>query len=408
MATPLTLEMVVAIMPNAISNGLREEFRYLLETCRRFEINTKNRVAAFLANVAGESGELYYVEEIADGWDYEGRQDLGNTQEGDGPRFKGHGYIQITGRNNHYVVGKALGVDAVSNPTILAQMPYAWYSAGWYWRNGSSWGNLNDYADEGNFDKTVMGVRGGPDSNRTHYWWDAMQALPDDLTIPSPTGIDTEGEKSVVTGQDIANSCIKIAKAGAAYRTWYWGASLPMWLDDGVNVPSVEYLMQNGVMCADLLDFARVDNGLEPVGGTDAYDAFVTEKVAFDPAAPGIVGAVAGSPYQGASLEYQGHVLLYTGAHSVVQALFSDGVTERYTDYETADFLSLTYYGFMPDVDYSGSPDVSDSPRLVLPPRWISIGAEGSMVAEGADYSRGWYDTGYKKGDWSFHGPKES
>lgn len=210
----------------------------------------------------------------------------------------------------------------------------------------------------------------------------------------------------MVTGQDIANACVQVV--GAAYRTWYRWASLPMWLDDGIDQPSIDYIMANGIMCADLLDLGRVYNGLEAVGGTEAYDAFVSEKVTFDPAAPGIVGAVAGSPYQGENLQYQGHVLLYTGAHSTVQALYSDGVTTRYTDYETADFLSLTYYGLMPDVDYSGSPDLSDSPRLVLPPKWISIGADGSMVAEGADYSCGWYDTGYKKGDWSWHGPKES
>ena len=109
--TKLTIDHVAEIMPNARANGLDREWQYFLKTCHDSEIaqgNVKNRLAAFLMNVAKESGELYYVEEIADGWDYEWREDLGNTQQGDGPRYKGHGYIQTTGRLNHRKVGKAL------------------------------------------------------------------------------------------------------------------------------------------------------------------------------------------------------------------------------------------------------------------------------------------------------------
>jgi predicted chitinase len=183
----LTKEHLKQILPNAPKppngTGVDEEFDYILETLSKYEINTKNRVAAFIANVAGESGELIYVEEIATGWDYEYRADLGNTQYGDGPRYKGHGYIQITGRNNHRKAGQALGVDAESNPQILTQLPYTWLSAGWYWRSGSSWGDLNKYADAEDFASTVLGVRGGPDSSRWKYWYTALEVLPEDLTI---------------------------------------------------------------------------------------------------------------------------------------------------------------------------------------------------------------------------------
>jgi putative chitinase len=69
---------------------------------REFEVTTPLRQAAFLAQLAHESGQFRFMEEI---WGptpaqrrYEGRRDLGNIQPGDGFRYKGRGPIQITGR----------------------------------------------------------------------------------------------------------------------------------------------------------------------------------------------------------------------------------------------------------------------------------------------------------------------
>ena len=59
-----------------------------------------------------------------------------------------------------------MGVDFEANPLLLTKQPNPWYSAGWYWRYGSSWGNLNEYADAGDFRSTILGVRGGPDADR--------------------------------------------------------------------------------------------------------------------------------------------------------------------------------------------------------------------------------------------------
>ena len=84
------------LFPYATSNNIDKFCQPLSDTMQRFEINTPKRIAAFVAQLTHESGSLKYVKEIASGAAYEGRKDLGNTQPGDGPRFKGRGLIQLT------------------------------------------------------------------------------------------------------------------------------------------------------------------------------------------------------------------------------------------------------------------------------------------------------------------------
>ena len=81
-------------------------------------ILSRNTLIGALATVRVEVGKAYKpIEEYASGEAYEGRKDLGNTQIGDGKRFKGRGYIQLTGRNNYTRYGLILGIDLVNNPT---------------------------------------------------------------------------------------------------------------------------------------------------------------------------------------------------------------------------------------------------------------------------------------------------
>ena len=127
--------------------------QYINDTCDKFVINTPIRQLCFLAQVGHESGGLFFTEELASGEAYEGRADLGNTEHGDGVRYKGRGLIQITGRANYKAVGDALAADFVSNPSLLAgknikvctpdQLKYAAMSAGWFWNSRK----LNDIAD---------------------------------------------------------------------------------------------------------------------------------------------------------------------------------------------------------------------------------------------------------------------
>lgn len=123
-----------------------------------YNITTPIRQAMFLPNVGHESGRLQYTTEI---WGptpaqkgYEGRRDLGNTEPGDGSRFRGRGLIQTTGRANYVAVRDRLrerfaGVpDFVAEPAALAEPQWAALSACDYW----DMRRLNDWADKGDFD----------------------------------------------------------------------------------------------------------------------------------------------------------------------------------------------------------------------------------------------------------------
>lgn len=148
---------------------------FLTEAMESFSIDTPKRQAAFLAQVGHESGQLRYVEEIADGTAYEGRIDLGNDMPGDGVKYKGHGLIQITGKANHRACGEALGVDALGNPQILTIPRYASLSAAWFWDSR----NLNDLADIDDFVRITRRINGGLNGmeDRKQLWEAAKSVL---------------------------------------------------------------------------------------------------------------------------------------------------------------------------------------------------------------------------------------
>lgn len=139
----------------------REFLPHIEAAMAEFDINTPARQAAFLAQIGHESGGLHWLVEI---WGpsiaqshYEGRSDLGNTEPGDGFKFKGRGLLQTTGRANYQRTGDALGVDLLADPTLLATPELAARSAGWYWREHG----LNALADAGNFMLVTRRINGG-------------------------------------------------------------------------------------------------------------------------------------------------------------------------------------------------------------------------------------------------------
>jgi putative chitinase len=155
----ITLAQLVAVMPYAKKRA-SVFLAPLNAAMQEFSINTPLRMAAFLAQICHESGQLLYTEEIASGSAYEMRRDLGNTQPGDGKRFKGRGLLQITGRTNYIKVMLALNIDCLLHPEILAEPVNACRSAAWWWSDRG----LCDLADLGtleSFRQITRIVNGG-------------------------------------------------------------------------------------------------------------------------------------------------------------------------------------------------------------------------------------------------------
>ena len=153
----ITLEQLKAVYKEAPESRLKEFLDPLNETLQRFEINTPVRIQMFLAQIGHESGELRYVLELASGQSYEGRKDLGNTQIGDGVKYKGRGLLQITGRNNYVLCGMCLDLPLLENPELLEQHPYSSLSSGWFW----STNNLNSFCDANDFERLTKKINGG-------------------------------------------------------------------------------------------------------------------------------------------------------------------------------------------------------------------------------------------------------
>lgn len=159
-----------------VSEALALEWSMVFSlACAEFDINTPERLAMFIATCGHESGGFKHVREI---WGpteaqkrYEGRADLGNTQPGDGSRFRGRGLIQTTGRSNYQKVSKALEVDFLANPEKLEEPENAARSAGYFWKSNG----LNEIADTGDLLKTQKRVNGFNRSTGLPNGWEDRQ-----------------------------------------------------------------------------------------------------------------------------------------------------------------------------------------------------------------------------------------
>lgn len=130
-------------------------------------MDSERRLAHFMAQLAHESGSFRYMEEIASGAAYEGREDLGNVKPGDGVRFKGRGPIQITGRANYRTFGRAIGIDIESHPEIAAIPSIGLHLALEYWKSRG----LNALADADNVLTITKRINGGTNGleDRKHH-----------------------------------------------------------------------------------------------------------------------------------------------------------------------------------------------------------------------------------------------
>lgn len=126
----ITLEQLKKIYRNGNIEKLKLYVEAFNVVFPKFEINTPKRIAAFLGQVAVESGELKYDKELPSRWNkknpkdpnepigslYENRKLLGNNKPGDGPKYIGRGILQLTGRANYTDMSKKLNRDLVNNP----------------------------------------------------------------------------------------------------------------------------------------------------------------------------------------------------------------------------------------------------------------------------------------------------
>jgi len=131
---PVSTEQLISIMPLAAKRMDRYSGP-LNAAMTEYSITSPEDTAMFLAQLAHESGQFRYMEELANGEAYEGRLDLGNVYPGDGRKFKGRGPIQITGRSNYILCSRDLFGDQrlIETPEILTLPEPGCRSACWFW-----------------------------------------------------------------------------------------------------------------------------------------------------------------------------------------------------------------------------------------------------------------------------------
>lgn len=123
---------------------------WMNQTCPKYGIDTPQEYCHFLAQACHETDHFKTLREYASGRAYEGRTDLGNTQPGDGVKFRGRGIFQTTGRGNYLQLGIKKGRRDlfINTPELLEQPEYAVWSACEYWQSRG----LNDAANHADDD----------------------------------------------------------------------------------------------------------------------------------------------------------------------------------------------------------------------------------------------------------------
>lgn len=165
------LAFVWNVKESSISDSVIIDLNNCLNT---FEINTPKRIRHFLSQTAHESGAGKWTKELSDGWYLEDRRDLGNIQKGDGPKFKGAGYIQLTGRDNYQKLANFLNDNNVMKGVDYVAEKYPFTSAGFFWRMK----NLNNLCDNnGSVEQVTRVVNGGLNgiADRKMYYQRCLQ-----------------------------------------------------------------------------------------------------------------------------------------------------------------------------------------------------------------------------------------
>ena len=223
----LTTEQLQAIMPLLPAAKRATLFPFLTAAVNEFGIDQPARTAAFLAQLAHESAQFRFMEEI---WGPTAAQrryeppgklagDLGNTDAGDGRRFKGRGPIQITGRANYRRFGDLLGLDLVSGPEQAALPDVAFRIAGLYWSKKG----LNELADRVTaeaFREITRRINGGFNGlvERERFYETAKAVL----SVVGPGGVSFDIEEELDTVEPVFERGLegmRVEAAAASPRT---------------------------------------------------------------------------------------------------------------------------------------------------------------------------------------------
>ena len=177
----LTAKILKQISPNANPNIIATLEQYMDTFFVKYNVNTYMRICHFLAQAAEESDGFKTLQEYASGSAYEGRHDLGNTQAGDGVRYKGRGIFEITGRANYKTYGDKISVDLVNNPQLAADGKNSLLTALEYWNDHG----LSIYADHGDITSITKKINGGLNglSVRQEYLNRALSIIPKDISL---------------------------------------------------------------------------------------------------------------------------------------------------------------------------------------------------------------------------------
>lgn len=240
------VDLLADLMGNAVS---KERYAQLLpavqDALRRSEINNVNRIAMWMAQIGHESGGLRWMEEIASGEAYNGRHDLGNTQPGDGPRFKGRGPIQLTGRHNY---GKASAWaherGYVSSPTFFVDHPHkaasdehGFIGTIWYWIVARP--QINAMSDRKDLEGVTRAINGGLNglADRRSRWERALRK--------GDTLLDILGDEDMVSQEEWAQMRRDVNEIKAALLNRVESSSRYRDDNEGARWQTVE-LLRNG------------------------------------------------------------------------------------------------------------------------------------------------------------------
>jgi predicted chitinase len=192
----VTTQQLKSIMPRLSDTRSSDLLPLLTTAMTEFAIDTPARAAAFLAQLAHESGQFRFMEEIWGPTDAQRRyepvtklsQALGNTEAGDGRRFKGRGPIQLTGRANYHRFGTLLAVDLLAAPERASTPEVGFRIAGLFWSK-KGLNQLADLATAEAFKEITRRINGGTNglADRQSFYATARTSL-GVATPPLPRG----------------------------------------------------------------------------------------------------------------------------------------------------------------------------------------------------------------------------